>query len=425
MQTAIAPDGYFLSTQNPLATSDQRDVEALALQVMQHEAVSRAREAATFMWRAAVGDDADEGAWSLFEAAMKEYVFNCVLKAVNSDASHPRIIRFIAPEHRWFGMTVSGSRAAGDSPDHVYRLAPIESGATYELRGKRASSKSSDFSFAVHANTVLSKGLATVDGRKIRVGEDGSFVLTLGPNATDADSNYLHVGQGAKYLLIRDCLADWREVPNALRLVRLSSPSAAPIAIEQMASRAAESIVDDVPGTYWFMRMALSARPNSAKTPFVTGRVGGLATQMIMFGRAALTQDTAVVVTLDPGDAEYRGMQVLDYWFRSVDYATRTGSLNRNQSATNADGTVTYVIATSDPGIHNWIDTSGLHHVSFVHRWQGLSGSQFVPAYRVEVVKMEELHRRLPVGTKLVNPQERREQINERGVQVASRYLDH
>ena len=39
----------------------------------------------------------------------------------------------------------------------------------------------------------------------------------------------------------------------------------------------------------------------------------------------------------------------------------RTVSLNKVQSEPNEDGTWTYVLSPEDPGVHNWLDTDGLH----------------------------------------------------------------
>jgi hypothetical protein len=44
---------------------------------------------------------------------------------------------------------------------------------------------------------------------------------------------------------------------------------------------------------------------------------------------------------------------------QTYDYAHRRVSLNRAQTALDADGAFTLVIAHRDPGVPNWLDTEG------------------------------------------------------------------
>jgi len=94
--------------------------------------VQQARSQAAFMWVTAMGTVSGE-AQALFEAAMDEYAFNYAIKAVNSDANHPRVVQNFMPRHTWFGREINGARLGGDNPDNGYRLIPVEHGAAYEL----------------------------------------------------------------------------------------------------------------------------------------------------------------------------------------------------------------------------------------------------------------------------------------------------
>ena len=64
---------------------------------------------------------------------------------------------------------------------------------------------------------------------------------------------------------------------------------------------------------------------------------------------------------MSDGGAEYFTVPLSNIWGTTLDVLDRTGSLNKAQSLANDDGTYTYVIAAEDPGVHNWIDTDGLH----------------------------------------------------------------
>jgi Cys-tRNA(Pro)/Cys-tRNA(Cys) deacylase len=82
----------------------------------------------------------------------------------------------------------------------------------------------------------------------------------------------------------------------------------------------------------------------------------------------------------------------------------RTGSLNKAQSEPNADGTWTYVLANSDPGVHNWVDPCGLDTGILTLRMaefpdqrplEGLAASG-------QVVQLADLESVLPPGTREV-----------------------
>src|SRR5262249_30222966 len=86
-------------------------------------------------------------------------------------------------------------------------------------------------------------------------------------------------------------------------------------------------------------------------------------------------------------------------------------SLNNTQAKPNADGSVTFVIAPSAPGIANWLDTTGLHDGCGIIRWQavpaGATPNGLVREFRViktaDLAAMKDLPR--------VTPEQRRAQV--------------
>ena len=130
-----------------------------------------------------------------------------------------------------------------------------------------------------------------------------------------------------------------------------------------------------------------------------------------------LDDEEALVITVDPMGARYLGAQVADPWGASPDYARHSSSLNGAQALANADGTISYVIATRDPGVHNWIDTAGLREGTLLIRWQALPAGGIDPERSIRfvgVVKQRELSKALPAETCWVTHEQRRRQIDER-----------
>jgi hypothetical protein len=251
----------------------------------------------------------------------------------------------------------------------------------------------------------------------MQVKPDGSFVITLDPEPANGRPNHIQTALEARWLFIRDCRSDWRQIPNEYHVRRLEPPSAPPLTVEQIAARAARYIVDDVPAKYWFMRTFYVLEPNTITAPFGTGAIGGLVSQKISFARLKLADDEAFVVTMGSGGAPFRDLVLQDFWFRTIDYWKHTSSMNKSQGIPNADGSTTYVISIQDPGVHNWLDTVGLHELLVVHRWQGLSsdpGPEGLPSARGELVKLKDLDTMLPRDMKRVSPTERQQQLAER-----------
>jgi hypothetical protein len=107
-------------------------------------------------------------------------------------------------------------------------------------------------------------------------------------------------------------------------------------------------------------------------------------------------------------------------------FAPRTASLNIEQVALNADSAITFVVAPIDPGIHNWIDTGGLHEGIFYFRWQGLPPDDPDPPviHDFQLVKRNQLAVALPPGVVFVTPPERAAQQAARAAAVASWWRD-
>jgi hypothetical protein len=89
----------------------------------------------------------------------------------------------------------------------------------------------------------------------------------------------------------------------------------------------------------------------------------------------------------------------------------------------NADGTLTLVVAPKDPGVSNWLDTTGLHEGTLFVRWQKLPEMLDPHAQgvrSVRLVKVADLDPALP----RVSPAERKALLAKRAAAYARRYAD-
>ena len=398
-----------------MSVRDTLDLDHEALALLGEPSIQAARQQAGQRLRVLAAAHVTAEAEASFVQALDEWTFQMLLKALNSDATQPRLLHHMygAP-HRGFGVDVPGSRGiGGDNPDNDYIVAPLDGAARYELRGQRFGEGPPDCPIGVYGNLSLSMSIDVLDWSQLRFESDGHFVITLGPEAGDGRANHLQTGPDARFLLIREALADWAQTPCSYLLRRLDPPAAPPLMREQIIQRAARYIVDDVASSYWWLAMVNATPRNTLSTPLGAVGIGGLVTQKISWARLRLADDEAFVMTVQPGGARYRGCVLMDFWQHSLDLSDRTCSLSDRQSRANADGSFTYVVSRADPGVHNWLDPCGLAEPRLMHRWQGLPADSDA-GIRGELIRFDALSAHLPADTPRLTVRERDEQLQQR-----------
>jgi hypothetical protein len=140
--------------------------------------------------------------------------------------------------------------------------------------------------------------------------------------------------------------------------------------------------------------------------------------QDIIYSHAfvALGADDAMVVALDGRDAALWDIQLYNRaWYEPLDFANRVTSLNHRQVRSNPDGSVDVVIAGSDPGVANWLDTEGRGEVLATVRWLR---PESPPSVRSRVTDRGSL----PGDLEIVDAGARREEIKRRTAHVGWRF---
>ena len=155
--------------------------------------------------------------------------------------------------------------------------------------------------------------------------------------------------------------------------------------------------------------------PNHFNLAWSADKVGAMRNQVYVMGRFELQPDEAFVVDVSDGGAEYFTVPLSNIWGTTLELVDRTGSLNKAQSVANEDGTYTYVIAATDPGCQNWIDTDGLNEGILTLRMAefGGDGPKEDLGARGRVVKLDDLDRQAPT-LKPVSPADRAAELTER-----------
>ena len=127
----------------------------------------------------------------------------------------------------------------------------------------------------------------------------------------------------------------------------------------------------------------------------------------------SLEDDEALIIELDKvPDGIYWGFQTGNVWSRSLDVRYSQTNLNMTQLAVDEDGAVRVVVSRKDPGIQNWLDTTGYKDGTVVFRNYR---TELEPVPTTTRVKFADLSTVLPKATARVTPEQRAKSIAHRG----------
>ena len=152
---------------------------------------------------------------------------------------------------------------------------------------------------------------------------------------------------------------------------------------------------------------------------------GGQSTNIYAGGVYELGEDEALIVeSRVKVPPQYIGFHLSNLWGESHDFANHQSSLNGKQMEIDSDGVLRWVVAHRDPGVPNWVDTTGHPEGYLVPRWaySKTPDKEDWPTVSAKKVVFSEIRNHLPAGTRNVSAEERRERIRERQLHIQGRY---
>ena len=394
---------------HPIATAEQHALERYALEITGHPIVREAHDRVRRHWLEQADPSPDMR--SCFEASFEEVMFAAAIWSVNQDPLRPRVVTITRLAHRLGELRVPGTRWGIDNPDSVYRVIPISGSSRYEIRGRVAESRLPENYF-----TLWDKDFNTVDvldGSQLELDADRRFVITVDADPAAGRPNHVRSSPTAHEFYIRDVLQDWAvDTPNELEVVRLGEPPVRPaLTVDEQARLTADFMLRYADSTVRWNRQAYDKPANELDFRIDRDTDGALRNQIYILGHFALQDDEALVIDVNLGGARYFVAPITNCWGTTNEIETRTSSLNREQSESNADGTYTYVLSKRDPGVANWLDPCDLGEGILTLRWAEFAGGAPDPgaSARSRVVPLAKLESEVPKETRWVTPEERRE----------------
>jgi hypothetical protein len=331
-----------------------------------------------------------------------------------ADPAFPRFVANPNPHAKW----------GAENADNRYLWARVDPESVYRVSGHRGSSF--ELLFETKQGFMQlgePRNFAASLASDLAIDADGHFELRLG--GASRAGNWMPLDPGARWLLVREYFVDWEnETPAAIAIERVGAGDQAPRRTEpeRVAAQieAAAAWTRDT-ARFW-NEWVEQLRSDHVPGQLAAARRYEGGADDILYGNDwfELGDEDALLVECDAPDARYWSFQLCDTWFRSLDYANHQISLNAAQMRRDADGRVRLVVAHRDPGVPNWLDTTGLSEGVFQYRFIWTR----TPVQPVATLTTLDLLRDLlPSDTPVVAPAERRGAIAVRRRHVARRTL--
>lgn len=403
------------------------------------------------------------------------YLLGNIERALH-DPLYPRFMRAIQPMNR----------ATIDNADAVYLYTEIDGNHSYRIRGRAldsrhwrgeapatgprapqyvifelASGYAGDSGTLAELIPGTRVNTATLDCHALQVESDGRFEILVAPEKPEGYAgNFLRSrreSQGKEYvgrfLTCRELFHDWaNEDVLDLEILRDGCEKQPRPPLDEAGAIAMMRTIGELTGnqmrfwntfytqlleTYGKTEIGLSQEGerqfmpiNDMNAPNALGIAtgGGQSTNIYSGGVYQLAADEALVIESEvPVEPSFLGFHLSNLWGESLDFESYASNLNPALMEKTEDGLYRWVVAHQDPGVPNWIDTTGLGHgfltVRYTYREQ--PPKEQWPTLRVEKVALADVRGKLPADTGRVTPASREAAIRMRHRHVQRRYRQY
>ncbi|MDG2428456.1 MAG: DUF1214 domain-containing protein [Acidimicrobiales bacterium] len=305
-----------------------------------------------------------------------------------------------------------------DNPDGLYQIAEIDLAATYRLSGSIGTV--SYLGITAMTTKFATQGVQqflTLKGDELILDADGRFEVFFGAGpAPDevSNRNWFPLPPQECSLMIRQFFQDWEnEVPADLHLECLNPESVrtrmdAGTLLHHL-NQLSTQVVDMT--AFWaefggahLERDEINSFSHVQAAQGVNSNLGGSVDQGYGQTWYRIADHEALVLEVEIPDCVYWGIQLGDVWYQSLNWWDRQSSLNGHQAVVSSDGVFRAIIAHHDPGVANWLDTTGSTQGCITYRWNQ-AVSQPIPT--CELVAFDTLSSYLDDRWKLITPGER------------------
>jgi Protein of unknown function (DUF1214) len=298
--------------------------------------------------------------------------------------------------------------------DTIYKACLIEKGGSYLIRGDRGTVRM--VILAQMGPDTLRTGqhhplLGQIDFDSLTLEPDGRFELVISPERPAGYSgDWRPLDPLCEKFMVRVVSCDWgveREPRFGIARLDVDEAKGRPPA------DALHHAFGEIAGIAGVCALAFPTHVEQLRAQghvnalkiFDVSQMSGLTGQFYYEGAYELADDEALITEVRvPASYRYWSIILTNDLYETTDWYNNQASLNDRQGVVDGDGVFRTVISASDPGVHNWLDTSGYASGAIQGRWFEASEK---PMPTIRKVKLADVLQHLPADTRLVNPQER------------------
>jgi hypothetical protein len=304
----------------------------------------------------------------------------------------------------------------GASPDGVYRRVMLRDDRSYRIYGRLGNAK------YLSMDCRQSRPMATFMPEDLAPDSEGNFELFLG--GAPRDAKWRPLNRGTSGLVLREFFDDWSAAKRShLRIDCLDGAVAPRQEYRPAWVAAAFDLVGEwvlQGGVRYWVEESERLAAKAANT-FLPGlHRADTKLPVTTFSWIELADDEALIIELTDPEAAFWAMHFTTSWWRTLDYANRITTFNMRQAHCDPDGLYRFVVSGRDPGIYNWLDTTGLTRGVMILRFCG--AKRPIPP-STKLVKLADVAAELAT-TRRCSPAERRAQIAARREGVAHMICD-
>jgi hypothetical protein len=331
----------------------------------------------------------------------------------------------LSPHAAFPPLTFSHSLPAAD---FLYRRALLDGAREYRITGRRGGSAFVDFQ-------VMNVGYGGDDPRKVgnwdldgfSLAPDGSFEITVSAREGERNRIALDGASGQNFLTVREAFDEWSAPGAQLRIESIGSDpgppehDAAELCTRLDRAEAYVRFILDGWAVALTDDLLAHAGPNTIYADSFAADQGAANNPAATYPTALweIGPDQALILEAEAPPTGFWSVQLGDLWWQVLDYTHHQTSLNGRQAVLDADGRFRAVLAHTDPGVPNWLDTLGHPSGILIFRYFR-TGRAVHPTIRV--VEHAKIRDHLPGGTAVIAPGERAATLEARARASRQRY---
>lgn len=275
--------------------------------------------------------------------------------------------------HRVVHETV---KMGADNPDNHYLTARICGEFDYRISGTRNTVKY--LGFGTHIGHYGQGGglppTGYLEASELTIDPDGHFEIILSATPKPGQ-NWLPMKPETGTLIVRQTFLDRdSEIPADLHIERIGAtaePTRMTATAIDAGLKSASTLVAGA--SLLFAKWARDFKSHTNQLPRFdqdkSNAAGGDPNIAYYHSHWALAPDQALVIEVLPPECEHWNFQLNNYWMESLDYRYFRIHTNKHLAQYEADGSVRIVVAHTDPGLPNWIQTTGHSSGTMCLRW--------------------------------------------------------